>query len=93
VCCTSGSITGHRDSRVQCIALMGALEVTGTVGFSVFHLRVHCLQIRSDSRVQCVALLGALEVTGTVGFIVLHLRVHCLHYRSEVTVGFSVLHL
>jgi hypothetical protein len=54
VCCTSGSITGHRDSRVHCITLNGALFM---------------LQVSSDSRVQCVALLGALEVTGTVGFI------------------------
>lgn len=57
MCCTSGSITGHRDSRVWCISLKGAL---------------FALQIRSDSRVQCVALVVSLQITGTVGFIVLH---------------------
>lgn len=51
-------MTGHRESRVQGIALLGALEVTGTVGFSVFHLRAHCLHYRSEV---------------TVGFRVLHL--------------------
>jgi len=35
------------ESRVQCVAFLVVLRVTGTVGFSVFHLRVHCLQYRS----------------------------------------------
>jgi len=29
------------ESRVQCVALQVALQVTGTVGFSVLHLWVH----------------------------------------------------
>ena len=45
------------DSRVQCIALLVALQVTGTVGFGVLHFRVHCLHYKSEV---------------TVGFIVLH---------------------
>jgi len=57
VCC----ITSYRDSGVQLIALLDALEVTGTVGFSVFHLRVYCLCYRSEV---------------TAGFSVLHLWLH-----------------
>jgi len=46
------------DSRIQCVALVVALQITGTVGFIVLHLRVHSLHYTSKV---------------TVGFIVLHL--------------------
>jgi hypothetical protein len=55
VCCTSGSITGHRDSRVHCITLNGALFI---------------LQVSSDSVVQYVALTGAVFTLEKVGFSV-----------------------
>jgi len=46
------------DSRFQYVELVVALQITGTIGFIVLHLRVHCLHYRSEV---------------TVGFILLHL--------------------
>jgi len=46
------------ESRVQCVALVVALQITGTIGFIVLHLKMHCLNYRSEV---------------TVGFSVLHL--------------------